>query len=278
VSPTVLDPTTPAPTLAARHPPCAPTPTTDPHLRAWAREVTATATAITTATHTWTPATAPGWARPYLADTSPDHRDLLAELAIWRAGHHVPDADQRPTGPTVYPTVERRHQQTLDHQAAHHITIHHTNADHRPDADHWTALARRLDARLLADPYWPVLAGHLTNPAAGAAGAADIQAWLRHTLESKPLPTARRRPALATGPPPRPTPPRHRPDHTETTDAETTTGQAATAADPDPARTFLAADPLRRMSDTDTTEPRQPDHGMPTNLPPQPDYDSDYGR
>jgi conjugative relaxase-like TrwC/TraI family protein len=205
-----------------------------PHLHAQARDITATATAISTDTREWTSATAPEWARPYLADTSHNSRGLIAELALWRAGHHVRNADHRPTGPVVYPTVERRHQHTLDHHATHHITLY------RASADRWTALARQLDARLLADPYWPVLAGHLTNTSAGAAGANDLEAWLRHTLETTPLPdeqpAAALRWRLAR---------LHDQPHPDT---------EPTATAPDPTRTFLAADPLRRLSDTDLTE------------------------
>ena len=237
--------TGPLPWLPDIPPPLRTHPLYGTHLRAKARDITATATAITTDIREWAPATAPEWARPYLADTGHNGRGFVMELALWRAGHHVPNADHRPTGPPFYPTVERRYQHTLDHQAAHHITLDRTNTDR------WTVLARQLDARLVADPYWPVLAGHLTNAAAGAAGADDLEAWLRHTLESTPLPDEQPAAALRwrlarhhdqpradTGP-----------GHTEP--AEATTGQAATVADLDPTRTFLAANPLRRMSDTD---------------------------
>lgn len=224
--------TGPLPWLPAIPPPLHTHPQYGPHLAAQARDITTTATAITTTARAWTPATAPAWARPYLTDTS---RDLLVELALWRAGHHVPDADHRPTGPTVYPTAERRHQHTLTQDAARHVSVH------RASGQDWTALAHHHDHRLLADPYWPVLADHLT--AAATTGTDDIHTWVRQAIQTGPLPDEQPAAALRWrlarfSDQPHPDPIEH----------------AATAADPDPTRTILTTDPLRRMSDTELTE------------------------
>ncbi|WP_290047487.1 MobF family relaxase [Nocardia nova] len=143
-------------------------------LHARARIITTMTHQIHADTQAWTPPTAPKWAHPTL-----ENRDLTAQLAVWRAAHHVPDTDLRPTGPRRYPTTERHHQHRLDTHVTDALGDLHT-ATHT-----WSALAKRIDTRLTTDPWWPVLAQHLDT----AAGVGyDIEALLTTAAAQRPLP------------------------------------------------------------------------------------------
>ncbi|MBF6173607.1 MobF family relaxase [Nocardia blacklockiae] len=140
-------------------------------LRARARLITDLTAQITSDATTWTASTAPIWARSLLANPR-----LVAELAVWRAAHHLPDTDLRPTGPARYPAGERDHQQLLDARATGTLsTATHT----------WSALATRLETRLLDDPWWPVLAERLDT---AARAGLDIDTLLTHAATIGPLP------------------------------------------------------------------------------------------
>ncbi|RDI60269.1 MobF family relaxase [Nocardia pseudobrasiliensis] len=143
-------------------------------LHARSRIVADLAHQITRDTTEWTTATAPPWARPLL-----ENPDLLAELAIWRAANHIPDTDLRPTGPARHTVRERVHQQLLDTRVTDTLGDLHT-ATHT-----WAPLAKQIDTRLLTDPWWPVLAGHLDT---AAAAGIDIDTLLPHVAAARPLP------------------------------------------------------------------------------------------
>ena len=81
------------------------------YLQARQQHVVDAASAVRTATGELTAATAPAWARQLL---TPEHQALLADLAVFRAAHAVPDEDTRPTGPRQQPAADRRAQQALD--------------------------------------------------------------------------------------------------------------------------------------------------------------------
>ncbi|MEV6138157.1 MobF family relaxase [Nocardia sp. NPDC051990] len=123
----------------------------------------------------WTPVTAPHWARP-LIGTDPG---LLGELAVWRASLHVNDRDMRPTGGPRYGALEREHQQLLNERV--------TNAlgDIGLPVNKWATTIERLDARVVSDPYWPVLADKIE--VASRAGI-DIEARLTDAAAARPLP------------------------------------------------------------------------------------------
>ncbi|WP_063065713.1 MobF family relaxase [Nocardia violaceofusca] len=129
---------------------------------------------ITIDARTWVAATAPGWARPLLGN-----RELIAELAVWRAAHHVPDTDLRPTGPTRFPTRERDHQTRLTARVTDALGDLHT-ATHT-----WEPLAKRLDTRITSDPWWPVLADYLDT---AAAAGLDVDPLLTNAAATRPLP------------------------------------------------------------------------------------------
>lgn len=143
-------------------------------LRARQRIVADLVARITIDARTWVAATAPVWARPLLGN-----RELIAELAVWRAAHHVPDTDLRITGPARFPSRERDHQTRLNTRVTDALGDLHT-ATHT-----WQPLAKRLDTRITSDPWWPVLAGQLDT---AAAAGLDIDALLTDAATQRPLP------------------------------------------------------------------------------------------
>ncbi|MGO4612977.1 MobF family relaxase [Nocardia sp. 2YAB30] len=122
----------------------------------------------------WTPVTAPHWARP-LVGSDPG---LLGELAVWRAALHVDDRDMRPTGPPRYSALERDHQQLLDARVTDAL------GDTRLPVNKWADTLARLDARVVTDPYWPVVADKIE--VASSAGI-DIETLLTAAAQ-QPLP------------------------------------------------------------------------------------------
>ncbi|MEV0357765.1 MobF family relaxase [Nocardia sp. NPDC050697] len=130
---------------------------------------------ITDTAYTWTHATAPDWARPLLG-TSPD---LLADLAVWRAGLDIPDSDHRPTGPTRPLAAERDYQQLLDRRIAE------TSDDTDSPQQRWAATVDRIDPRISTDPTWPRIATHLDT---AAAAGHDIAHQLTQAGRARPLP------------------------------------------------------------------------------------------
>jgi DNA primase catalytic core len=123
----------------------------------------------------WTPTSAPAWATTLL-DHDPE---LLADLAVWRAAHDVPDSDRRPTGPPQHYTANVRAQRALNQ------AITTSQGDPRAAAKKWAPLVRELEPRLLTDPYWPQLAERLA--AADRAGI-TITALTQQTMSGGPLP------------------------------------------------------------------------------------------
>ncbi|MDE1672670.1 MobF family relaxase [Nocardia gipuzkoensis] len=124
----------------------------------------------------WTAAQAPRWARPLLGD---DTAALLADLAVWRAAVAVADEDRRPTGADRYAIRERRYQRGL----AKRVSTLLGSPDRA--AARWEPLARRIEPRLVEDPYWPVLADRLT---AAARAGTDIAALAEAAAAQRPLP------------------------------------------------------------------------------------------
>ncbi|GEM34114.1 hypothetical protein NN3_51210 [Nocardia neocaledoniensis NBRC 108232] len=123
----------------------------------------------------WTPGTAPKWARPLLGRDP----ELLTDLAIWRAGLHVPEADHRPTGPTRHSAIERAHQQRLQRR------ILEVDGNTQLPQRRWAATVDRIDPRISADPTWPVIATHID---AAAQDGIDIEHQLTEASRTRPLP------------------------------------------------------------------------------------------
>ena len=123
----------------------------------------------------WTPTSAPEWAQPLLDRD----RDLVAELAVWRAANSVEDNDRRPTGPPLPNAAETRAQRALNDRVTAVL------GDPRAATSRWATLANGLDERLTKDPYWPVLAERLT---AAERASIDIITLTRRVAADKPLP------------------------------------------------------------------------------------------
>ncbi|MFC9659608.1 MobF family relaxase [Nocardia sp. NPDC127606] len=144
-------------------------------VRARERIVAELAKQISDTARAWTTATAPKWARPLLG-TDPE---LIADLAVWRAGLHVPESDPRPTGPARYITIERTHQQQL------HRRILEVDGNTRLPQHRWAAAVDRIDPRISTDPTWPIIA---TNIDAAARAGLDIEDQLTDAAGARPLP------------------------------------------------------------------------------------------
>lgn len=149
-------------------------PTWGTYLTVRSELVTSLAADVDDHAQSWTSESAPVWARPFL-----EHTELAGELAVFRAARGVDDIDLRPTGPAQYAVAPRRHQTRLDKRAARVIGSPHaaTNA--------WKSLAEKIEPRILADPFWPVLALRLTT--ARRAGL-DVPALVRSVTGDRPLP------------------------------------------------------------------------------------------
>ncbi|WP_280483942.1 MobF family relaxase [Nocardia farcinica] len=147
------------------------------YLCARARIITVLAEQIRRHARDLIPATAPAWARPLLGG---DPR-LLAELAVWRAAGHIPDEDLRPCGPNRHTAAERRHHELLSARVNEAITDGHLAVNV------WAAAAKRINGRILDDPFWPVLADRLDT---AARAGIDIETHLHDAAATGPLPDA----------------------------------------------------------------------------------------
>ncbi|MFI6368842.1 MobF family relaxase [Nocardia sp. NPDC050630] len=165
----------PLPWLTGIPPPLQQHPVFGPYLTARADLISHLAEQLTAEAKDWTAATAPLWARPLVTP----ERTLLADIAVWRAAAAVPEPDRHPTGPDRYAIRERRYQKHLDRRVAALL-----GSPHRAAA-RWASLAERIDPRLTADPYWPVLADRLT---AAARAGQDAAALAETTAAAQPLP------------------------------------------------------------------------------------------
>lgn len=139
--------------------------------------VTAHCARIAADVATWTPTTAPVWARPLLTD-EPD-LELLTDLAVFRAAHDVDPADRRPTGPEQLAAASVKAQRSLDRRAAEMI-------DTGNDAvARWRPFVDELDPHIARDPYFPILADRLS---AAARAGIEVHTLVRDSLATSPLP------------------------------------------------------------------------------------------
>ena len=150
-----------------------------PYLTRRGALVTDLAAAVTERAASWDATTAPVWARPLLLADAERGGELVAELAVFRAARGVDDTDRRPAGPRPDSIALARRHAALTERADALIT---TTAEAARYAD----LARDLDPHLLADPYWPELADHLSL---AARAGLDVHALARDALADNPLPT-----------------------------------------------------------------------------------------
>jgi len=129
---------------------------------------------VRTAAADLTAATAPGWVRQLL---TPQHRPLLADLAVFRAAHAVADDDTRATGPRQQAAADRRAQQHLDERVATAMDSGYRSA--------WIPVAVQAGLTPRTDPHWPALAENL---AALSRAGANAPALLRAAAAEGPLP------------------------------------------------------------------------------------------
>lgn len=145
------------------------------YLPARAELTTELAHQITTTVRGWTPATAPLWARPLLhAD-----RDLLCDIAVFRAAFRVPEQDTRLLGVDQPANQPRRIQRALQQRANEVLTAR------VPAVREFGELIDSIDPRLRDDSFWPQLADHL---AAAAPSRPDLPELVRQAAALRPLP------------------------------------------------------------------------------------------
>jgi len=149
-------------------------PTWNTYLQARAAQVTDLAAQIRSEVAGWDAGTAPAWAVPYLPD-----RQLVGDLAVWRAAESVPDMDVRPAGPTPRRiAMIRRHTDLVRSALA-------VGGDARDGADRWADVLTHQGVKIAGDDYWPVLAARLSL--ADAAGI-NVPALLSAATTGSPLP------------------------------------------------------------------------------------------
>ena len=191
----------------------------------------------------WTPTSAPGWARP-TARRPRRRRDLVADLAVWRAATGVPDSDRRPTGPPTPGCRRRRAHQ----QRARPPRQRRRSATRAPPP---AGGHRSPTASTRASPPTPTGRPSPTGSARAERAGIDIATLTRRVAHDGPLPDEQPAAALwwrlaATSPPP-PSPP------TTTRDRH-----AAPRLDPRPRRPPRPAEPQPGSSPTRPGRPWSP--------------------
>lgn len=147
----------------------------DPYLAAWSNRVADHADAVRQDARGWTVGTAPAWAVPYLSD-----RQLVVDLAIWRASQSVRVDDVRPGGEQPLRIALRRYHRDLAKRCERVAG----NAGDGADRWHTVLAARGIDLR--EDDFWPVLIGRLNL--ADAAGL-PVAVMLDSAAAAGPLPS-----------------------------------------------------------------------------------------
>ncbi|WP_054585781.1 MobF family relaxase, partial [Mycobacterium intracellulare] len=152
-------------------------PTWATYLHSRAQLVRELADHIRVTARAWNATTAPVWARPLLDG----NRNLLAEIAVFRAAHHVDPADTRITGPQQHANRSAIIQQVI------HSRLDAALTRAGADTARWRQLADTIDPHLTSDPYWPRLATHLED---AARAGADVSALLHDAATGHgPLPS-----------------------------------------------------------------------------------------
>ncbi len=162
--------------LPAPAPAIADSPQWSPYLSARAQLVDAAAAAVRNDVATWTPATSPAWAMPYLSD-----HELLSDLALWRAAKSVDIADLRPAGPRPHPIALAHRHDDLTARALRHA------GDAGDSAARWAAHLTHAGVTVGGpnDLQWVLVAQRLTL--AETAGL-PVNRLLATALASGPLP------------------------------------------------------------------------------------------
>ena len=161
------------------------TPVWNAYLAARGRLITELATEISAQVLGWTRLDAPAWAIPYL-----HARDLVADLAVWRATNAVRPTDLRPAG-------DRPSRIAMRHRYHQLVKRCLKVAGGRDDgADRWTRVLIENGADTeasVADEFWPVLVGRLNL--AESAGL-PVRGLLAAAAQQGPLPAEQTAAAL----------------------------------------------------------------------------------
>jgi len=144
-----------------------------PYLAARGELVDDLATQIRGDVATWTAATAPAWAVPYLPNP-----ELTVDLALWRASQDVPVQDLRPAGERPRRTALRGYHDRFV-AAAQRVAGDPTDGSNR-----WATVLAEHGITIAADDYWPVLAARLSL--ADAAGL-PVHQLLEQAITAAPL-------------------------------------------------------------------------------------------
>ncbi len=160
-----------------------------PYLRARAQLTVEASREVHALADIWSADTTPAWATPLVAlITTADEelprddqhsglaqqaRELLGDLAVWRASQDIPDSDASAIGPQPLWADERRHHQAL-RRRLQQLLNHPKSRSH-----HWSLLIPEPHTRVLKDPWWPQLAARLSE--LHQAGT-DVRAVLHHVL------------------------------------------------------------------------------------------------
>jgi DNA primase catalytic core len=144
-----------------------------PYLAARGELVDDLATQIRGDVATWTAATAPAWAVPYLQNP-----ELTVDLALWRASQDVPVQDLRPAGERPRRTALRGYHDRFV-AAAQRVAGDPTDGSNR-----WATVLAEHGITIAADDYWPVLAARLSL--ADAAGL-PVHQLLEQAITAAPL-------------------------------------------------------------------------------------------
>jgi len=144
-----------------------------PYLAARGELVDDLATQVRGDVATWTAATAPAWAVPYLPNP-----ELTVDLALWRASQDVPVQDLRPAGERPRRTALRGYHDRFV-AAAQRVAGDPTDGSNR-----WATVLAEHGITIAADDYWPVLAARLSL--ADTAGL-PVHQLLEQAITAAPL-------------------------------------------------------------------------------------------
>lgn len=125
--------------------------------------VESTTTQVRDEAQAWTARTAPKWARPLL--DAP--KDLLADVAVWRAVHAIDDTDDRVVGQNL-PGVDGKQQRVLLRRIQDALPALTSRYDL------WTDLARDIAPAVVEDPFWRMVVDDLDALARAGLPVSDL--------------------------------------------------------------------------------------------------------
>jgi len=144
------------------------------YLAARAFVVTGLADQVRAVAYAWDVSSAPVWARPLLSAPR-----MVAEIAVFRAAHGVPDTDSRIVGPA------QSQPRAAKLQGMWREAIDRLIGAGDARVSRWRDLVDDVDVRVRRDAYWPLLAAKLSDV---ARTGTDVRAVLADAARAGPLP------------------------------------------------------------------------------------------